>query len=135
MTAPGRPVAEYDPRVAYDERLADRIRELLAPTPDVTEQKMFGGLAFLVRGHLAITASSEGGLLVRVGPVAAAALAARTTAEVALMGTRTMAGWLRVDATDVRTRRQLSRWVDAGVAFAGALPPKSGSPTRRRASA
>ena len=116
--------------MAYDERLAARIRELLDERPDVTERKMFGGLAFLVGGTMAVAASARGGALVRVDPAESDALVARTGAELAVMGGRPIDGWVRVGATDLATRRQLARWVDLGVGRALALPAKA---ARRRA--
>jgi TfoX/Sxy family transcriptional regulator of competence genes len=110
--------------MAYDEHLADRVRELLGPQRGLTEKRMFGGLAFLVGGHLAVAVSRQGGLLVRVDPDDADQLVARTTATVAVMGGRTMKGWLRVEATALRTRSQLSKWVARGTAVAQALPAK-----------
>jgi TfoX/Sxy family transcriptional regulator of competence genes len=110
--------------VAYDAELADRIREILATTPDVSERKMFGGLAFLIDGHIAIAASSEGGLLVRVDPATTDSLIARETACVFVMGGRPMTGWVRVEANAVRTARQLSRWVLRSVDYASDLLPK-----------
>ncbi|MFL5925748.1 MAG: TfoX/Sxy family protein [Gaiellaceae bacterium] len=110
--------------MAYDEKLADRIRELVAGERGVTEKKMFGGLAFLVGGNMAISASGQGGILVRVDPAESDALIARSNAYVAVMRGREMPGWLRVDAEHVRTKRDLARWVDRGVAFARSLPPK-----------
>ena len=117
----------------YDEELADRLRELLAEEPDVTEQRMFGGLAFLVGGHLTVAASGQGGLLVRVDPAGAPGLIAKSKAWPMEMRGRPMKGWLRVDSADVRTRRQLQRWLDLGVAYVRTLPPKrkSASPRRR----
>ncbi|HEX3090230.1 MAG TPA: TfoX/Sxy family protein [Ilumatobacteraceae bacterium] len=109
--------------MAYDEDLAERVRELLLDEPGVTETKMFGGLAFLVDGHLAIAASREGGVLVRVDPAAADALVARTGARVAVMRGRPMDGWLRVDIEKLRTKRQLASWVSRGVAYARSVPP------------
>jgi hypothetical protein len=111
--------------VAYDTRLADRIRERLVDQPDVREQAMFGGLAFLVGGHLAVAASGQGGLLVRVDPTVGSALIAGGKAEPMVMRGRPMAGWLRVSADAVRTARQLDTWVRRGVAHASALPPKA----------
>src|SRR4029077_3136928 len=106
----------YDlPLMAYDEALAGRIRELVVEEPAVTEKKMFGGLAFLVGGNIAIAASGQGGLLVRVDPEESAALVAESTASVAVMRGRPMPGWLRVDADDVKTRKALSVWVRRGV--------------------
>jgi len=110
--------------VAYDEDLADRIRELLLGEPDVTEQKMFGGLAFLIRGNMAVAASGQGGVLVRVDPAKSDRLVAKTEATPMEMRGRAMQGWLRVDEDSVRTKRQLARWVGLGTTYAGSLPPK-----------
>jgi TfoX/Sxy family transcriptional regulator of competence genes len=110
--------------MAYDEALAARVRELVADEPAVTEKKMFGGLAFLVGGNMAVSASGQGGLLVRVDPDESDALVETTPARLMEMGGRQMQGWLRVDAEDVRTKRQLASWVKRGVSFAGSLPPK-----------
>jgi TfoX/Sxy family transcriptional regulator of competence genes len=110
--------------MAYDEDLANRIRELLADTSGVTEQRMFGGLAFLIGGNMAVAASREGGLMVRVEPAETEALVAKPHARPFVMRGREMDGWLRVDADGVQTKRDLSRWVHRGVAYASALPPK-----------
>jgi TfoX/Sxy family transcriptional regulator of competence genes len=110
--------------VAYDEKLADRIRELLPDDAGVTEKKMFGGLAFLVGGNMAVSASGQGGLMVRVDPAQSDALVADTNARPMEMRGRSMQGWLRVDTEDVRTKRQLAKWVNMGVAYARSLPAK-----------
>ena len=110
--------------MAYDEVLAARIRELLAEEPGVTEQKMFGGLAFLVGGNMAVAASGQGGLLVRVDPPKSDALIASTAAHPMEMRGRAMQGWLRVDEGDVRTKRQLVKWAGIGVTYARTLPAK-----------
>ena len=110
--------------MAYDEDLAGRIRELIAGDPDVTEKRMFGGLAFLVGGHMAVAASGQGGLMVRVDPEATEALLAKAHARPFEMRGRAMQGWLRIDAEGVRTKRQLEPWVKRGVAYARSLPPK-----------
>jgi TfoX/Sxy family transcriptional regulator of competence genes len=110
--------------VAYDVDLAERIRELVAGERRPTEKKMFGGLAFLVGGNMAIAASSEGGVLVRVDPERSERLVATTKARPMVMRGREMAGWICVDAEDVRTKRQLARWVEMGVAYARSLPAK-----------
>jgi len=110
--------------MAYDEALAERIRELVADERDVTEKQMFGGLAFLVGGNMAIAASGQGGALVRVDPDATEKLLATTDARPFEMRGREMAGWLRVDTEHLRTKRQLGRWVRLGVAYAGSLPAK-----------
>lgn len=111
--------------MAYDEELAARIRELVADEADLTETKMFGGLAFLVGGNMAIAASGRGGLLVRVDPEESDRLVSTTPARLMEMRGREMRGWLTVDASDVRTKRQLSTWVRRGVGFARSLPAKS----------
>ena len=110
--------------MAYDEDLADRIRTLIADERGVTERKMFGGLAFLVGGNLAISASAQGGLMVRVAPDETDALLAKPHAQTFEMRGRAMQGWLRVNAEGVRTKRQLEPWVRRGVAYARSLPPK-----------
>jgi TfoX/Sxy family transcriptional regulator of competence genes len=110
--------------VAYDEKLADRIRELVGSEPDLTEKKMFGGLAFLIAGNMAVAASGQGGLLVRVDPEESDTLVAKTKAYPMEMRGRTMHGWLRVDTDDVRTRAQLARWVERGTSYARSLPEK-----------
>ena len=110
--------------MAYDEHLANRIRELLAEERGVTEQRMFGGLAFLVGGHMAVAASGQGGLLVRVDPAEGESLCSRPHVQPMVMRGREMAGWLRVAPEGARTKRQLERWVARGVAHASALPPK-----------
>ncbi len=110
--------------MAYDEDLAQRIRALVGTQRDLTEKKMFGGLAFLVAGNMAVAASGQGGILVRVGPERSEQLEATTTASVAVMRGRPMPGWLRVGSDEVRTKRQLVKWVDLGIGFARSLPPK-----------
>jgi TfoX/Sxy family transcriptional regulator of competence genes len=110
--------------VAYDEALADRIRELLGGERDLTEQKMFGGLAFLIGGNMAVAASGQGGLLVRVDPAQSDKLVATTNARVMEMRGRQMQGWLRVDDDDVRTKRELAKWVERGATYARSLPAK-----------
>lgn len=118
--------------MAYDEELADRIRELITAMHAVAEQKMFGGFAFLIGGNMAIAASGEGGVLVRVDPTESEHLVATTVAEKAVMRGRPMRGWLRVAASDIRTRQQLERWVKLGASYAASLPPKSPGPKSTR---
>ncbi len=108
--------------MAYDEELAQRIRALVGTERGLSEKKMFGGLAFLVGGNMAIAASGRGGILVRVGPDRSDQLVATTKASVAVMRGRPMTGWLRVEAGDVGTTHQLTKWVDLGVGFARSLP-------------
>jgi TfoX/Sxy family transcriptional regulator of competence genes len=115
----------YDRRVAYDAELADRIRQLLGRESDLSEKKMFGGLAFLVGGNMAVAASGQGGVLVRVDPAQSETLVSTTNARLMEMRGRAMRGWLRVDAEDVRTERQLAEWVELGTTYARSLPPKS----------
>lgn len=110
--------------MAYDEELAERIRALVAGEVGLTEKKMFGGLAFLVGGNMAIAASGQGGLLVRVDPEESSTLVATTSAEVMVMRGRPMEGWLRVASADVATKAELAKWVRRGVGFARSLPAK-----------
>jgi TfoX/Sxy family transcriptional regulator of competence genes len=110
--------------MAYDEELAYRIRELLIDEHDLTEQRMFGGLAFLVGGNMAVAASGQGGVLVRVDPTTSEKVVETTAAEPMVMRGREMMGWLRVDADAVRTKRQLAKWVTMGTTFARTLPHK-----------
>ena len=118
--------------MAYDEDLADRVRELLGEEPEVIERSMFGGLAFFVGGNMAVTVSSRGGVLVRVDPSQSDRLVAAGRAEVAIMRGRRMRGWLRVPPEYLRTERQLAVWVRRGIDQARSLPKKrsggSGSP-------
>ena len=114
----------YDRHVAYDEELADRIRELVGSESDLTEQKMFGGLAFLIGGNMAVAASGQGGALVRVDPAQSERLVATTNARLMEMRGRRMRGWLRVDPENLRTKRQLAQWVELGTTYARSLPAK-----------
>lgn len=108
--------------MAYDEALAERIRGRIGG--DATEKKMFGGLGFMVGGNMAVAASGQGGLLVRVDPEESDALLASTPATLMEMGGRSMSGWLRVASEDVEADDALAEWVDRGVAYARSLPPK-----------
>ena len=114
--------------MAYDEELARRIRELLAGEVDVTETRMFGGLAFLVRGNMAVGASGQGGLMVRVDRADTDTLVETTDARPMEMRGRPMQGWLRVDAEHVETEGRLAEWVERGTAAARALPAKQPRP-------
>src|SRR5947199_9462001 len=100
--------------MAYDEKLAEGIRELVGSEAAVTEQKMFGGLAFLIGGNMAIAASGQGGALVRVDPAQSERLVETTSAEPMEMRGRETAGWLRVEGADLRTKRQLAKWATLG---------------------
>lgn len=106
--------------MAYDEDLANRIRELLADTEGVTEKKMFGGLAFLVGGNMAVAASGQGGILVRSDTEASTP----NGAEPAVMRGRPMDGWLRVGGGNLKTKAQLAKWTRLGVGRARSLPAK-----------
>jgi TfoX/Sxy family transcriptional regulator of competence genes len=108
----------------YDEDLTNRIRELVASHADVREQRMFGGLAFLVAGNMSVAVSASGGLLLRCDPVETEALLAKPHASPFEMRGREMRGWLRVHQDGVRTKRQLERWVERGVSYARSLPAK-----------
>jgi TfoX/Sxy family transcriptional regulator of competence genes len=110
--------------MAYDEDLAARIRELVAKEKGLSEKKMFGGLAFLIGGNMAIAASGQGGILVRVDREQSDMLVTTTKASVAVMQGRAMPGWLRLESADVRTKPQLSKWVKLGTTFARSLPTK-----------
>src|SRR3954469_20322561 len=110
--------------MAYDETLAERIRELIGERADLSEAKVFGGLAFLINGNMAVGASGNGGMIVRVAADDSDELAATTEARAMEMRGKTMRGWLRVADEHVETKRQLERGVETGVGYAAALPPK-----------
>ena len=110
--------------MAYDDDLANRIRELVLSEPGVTEQKMFGGLAFLINGNMSVSATGQGGLLLHVDPDETDSLLAKPHAHPFEMRGRTMQGWLRVDAEGIKTKAQLQRWVTRGVDYAKSLPKK-----------
>jgi TfoX-like protein len=110
--------------MAYDEELAGRIRGLVGARSDLTEKKMFGGLAFLIGGNMAVAASGQGGVLVRVDPAESADLVATTPAEPMEMRGKSMQGWLRVAPEDVQSEAELGEWVARGTAYAASLPAK-----------
>ena len=110
--------------MAYDEQLARRLRELLAAEEGLTEQQMFGGLAFLIHGNMSVSASGQGGLLLRVDPDQTDALLDEPHAEPFVMRGRAMQGWMRVAPEGLGTKPELQRWVKRGVAYARSLPPK-----------
>jgi TfoX/Sxy family transcriptional regulator of competence genes len=109
--------------MAYDHDLADRVRALVATEKGVDEQRMFGGLAFLVNGNMSVSASGKGGLLVRVDPSDTPDLLGEHV-QVAIMGGREMKGWLRVDASLVDDDARLREWVERCVTYARTLPAK-----------
>ena len=110
--------------MAYDEDLANRVRELVLMEDGVAEKRMFGGLAFLIHGNMSVSVSGRGGLLLRIDPADGEALLRKPHAHALEMRGREMAGWLRVDADGVKTSRQLQRWVQRGVDYARGLPAK-----------
>ncbi len=110
--------------MAYDEDLANRIRELIAAEPGVVEKKMFGGLAFLIGGNMSVAVSGQGGLLLRCDPAQTETLRAKPHAGPFEMRGRAMDGWLRVAPEGVETKAQLQRWVERGVGYARTLPAK-----------
>ena len=112
------------PGMAYDQGIAERIRRLVYGDPDLTEKKMFGGLAFLIGGNMAVAASGQGGVMVRVDPAQSDALVATTTATVMEMRGRPMPGWLHVSSGDLQADGDLAAWVDRGTGYARSLPPK-----------
>ena len=110
--------------MAYDDELAQRVRELLAGEDGISEMRMFGGLAFLLNGNMSVAASAHGGLLVRVDPADGERALSSPHVRAMEMRGRAMSGWLHVDADAVKTKRQLAAWVRRGADFARSLPPK-----------
>ncbi len=110
--------------MAYDEEVANRVRELVHDESGVGEQRMFGGLAFLIDGHMAVTVSGKGGLLLRVDPAQTDVLCAKTHVDRAVMGGREMNGWLRIGPGGIDTDEELAGWVQLALAYARTLPPK-----------
>jgi hypothetical protein len=110
--------------MAYDEELADRLREVLAKEKGLTEKRMFGGLAFLIGGHMAVAASRTGGLLLRCDPAATDALLGEPGADRFVMRGKPMDGWLYVDPDAVTDDPELRRWVAHGVDYVRGLPAK-----------
>jgi TfoX/Sxy family transcriptional regulator of competence genes len=110
--------------MAYDEDLANRVRELVAAEEGVVERRMFGGLSFLIGGHMSVSVSGRGGLLLRCDPKETDKWLAKPHVSPFEMRGRAMDGWLRVAPEGVPTRRQLQSWVTRGVAYARSLPPK-----------
>jgi len=110
--------------MAYDEELANRVREHVENEKGLTEKRMFGGLAFLINGHLAVSASGRGGLLLRVDPADTDNLLTDSRARPFQMRGREMNGWLHLDANGMVTEDELAQWIDRGVSYARSLPPK-----------
>ncbi len=110
--------------MAYDEYLANRIRDLLADEDAITEKKMFGGLAFLLHGNMAVSASRDGGLLIRIDPADTEASLARPHVARMEMGGRAMDGWITVAPAGLKTKRELAAWVTQSLDFVKTLPPK-----------
>lgn len=110
--------------MAYDKELADRLRDILEGEPGVIEKKMFGGLAFLIGGHMSVTASREGGLMLRCDPDETELLLEDPHARPTIMRNRETSGWLRVDPAGLASDADLERWADVGVSHARSLPPK-----------
>lgn len=110
--------------MAYDEKVAERIRKLFENDLRVSEKKMFGGLAFLLNGNMAVAASGQGGIMVRVDPDESAELVRTTPAEFMVMQGRQMPGWLRVGSEALAEQVDLESWVMRGVDFAESLPAK-----------
>jgi TfoX/Sxy family transcriptional regulator of competence genes len=111
--------------VTYDENLADRVRKRVLGEGGVSEKRMFGGLAFMINGNMAVSASSQGGLLLRVDPAQTDALVADPRAQRFVMRGREMDGWLRIDVDAKTSEEELERWVSRGIAYARSLPPKT----------
>lgn len=120
----GPAAARHTAGMTFDPELVDRVRTVLGEEPGLSERKMFGGHAFLVRGNLAVSASSTGGLMVRADPARAAALLATEGVEPFAMNGRAMRGWLAVDADVVTEDDDLRTWVEHGLRHARALPVK-----------
>ena len=108
--------------MAFDEKLAGHLRDLLSAERKVTEKKMFGGLAFLVNGNMCVSASGKGDMLVRIDPAETKAALARPHVTRMVMGGRSMDGWIRVSAAS--TKREIEPWVKLSLAYVKTLPPK-----------
>lgn len=110
--------------MAYDEELANRIRDIVQNEPSLSEKRMFGGLAFLINGNMAVSASGQGGLLLRVDPAQTESLVSEPHAQRFQMRGREMDGWLRIEADALVSDQALKRWTAYGLAYAQSLPPK-----------
>lgn len=109
--------------MSYDEGLADRIRDVFDGAPGVTEKRMFGGLAFLVDGHMAIAANSRGEAMVRLDPEAADGLIGPHVTSTVMRG-RELRGWLDLSPEATASDVDLGEWVRRTVEYARSLPPK-----------
>ena len=111
--------------MAYDEDLAQRIREILLGTPNLNEMKMFGGIAFLVNGNMACGVT-QNDLMVRLGAESSErALAAPHVKPFAMAGRAPMSGWVLVEPAGYATGKALQDWVQQGLGYASSLPPKA----------
>ncbi|SCG68837.1 TfoX/Sxy family protein [Micromonospora humi] len=110
--------------MAYDEDLANRVRELVGREPGLAERRMFGGLAMMLRGNMAVVVRGAGGLMVRVDPAESERALAEPGAEATVMRGRPMRGWVTVDPSACERDTDLARWVERGVRFAGGLPAR-----------
>jgi TfoX/Sxy family transcriptional regulator of competence genes len=114
--------------MAYDEVLAQRIHDLLDGEPGSTSRKMFGGLGFMIDGHMAVAAGSSGALMVRADPGDAERWVDGDAINPMEMRGRPMAGWLLVSSGELADDAQLQLWVDRGVAHVRTLPPRTPTP-------
>ncbi len=110
--------------MAYDQELADRVREQVEHEKGLTEKKMFGGLAFLINGHMAVSAGNKGGLMLRVDPADMETLLREPQARPFEMRGREMNGWLRIDVNSLSSDEELASWIRRGVDYARSLPAK-----------
>ena len=110
--------------MAYDEELAERIRDVVQGEPGLSEKRMFGGLAFLIHGNMAVSASGQGGMLLRVDPERTESLVDGRHVRRFEMRGREMDGWLHVDIEAVDSEEELRSWVGHGLGYARSLPPK-----------
>ncbi len=117
--------------MAYDQKTAARVRRLLGGRPDITEKEMMGGLTFLVNGHMACSVSGRGGMLIRVGAESMDRVLKEQQVQPAVMGARTMTGFVRVDPEGYRTDAALKKWVQRGLDLVAAIPPRKPAKVKR----
>ena len=110
--------------MAYDEQLADRIRAHVEHEKGLTEKRMFGGLAFLINGRMAVAAGSTGDVMLRVDPKDTERLLQLPNASPVEMRGREMVGWLNLDANLISSEDEMAEWIQRGVSYAKSLPPK-----------